>query len=218
MGNAKIKACNEVRNIGAMFDSELSMGPQVKNVCRSAWLHLYNIGKVRSYLNEEQTKTAVHAYVTSKLDGNSSLLAGIPSVLSSQIQRVQNASAKLVTKSKKYDHVTPLLAKLHWLPIKNRIIFKLLLLTYKALNDKGPTYLKDLFTFYKPSLNLRSSSDPLILIVPKTSLKRFGDKSFSVTAAKEWNKMPFNMRSAKSVNQFKSLLKTHLFGRNVEHD
>ena len=77
-------------------------------------------------------KTAVHAYVTSKLDGNNALLAGTP-VLIKQIQRVQNSAVKLVTKSKKHDHVTPLLANLHWLPIKDRIIFKILLLTFKAL-------------------------------------------------------------------------------------
>ena len=158
VGDAQIPSCKEVRNIGAMFDPELSMSTQVKKLCRGAWMNLHNIGKIRSYLTEDQTKTTVHAYVTSKLDGNNALLAGSPSVLIKQIQRVQNTAAKLVTKSKKHDHVTPLLAKLHWLPIKDRILFKILLLTFKALHNKGPIYLKELLKLYEPPRNLRSAA------------------------------------------------------------
>ena len=88
----------EVRNIGAMFDPQLNMSTQVKKLCRGAWINLHNIGKIRSYLTEDQTKTTVHAYVTSKLDGNNALLAGTPSVLIKQIQRVQNSAVKLVNK------------------------------------------------------------------------------------------------------------------------
>ena len=83
VGEERIKATSEVRNIGAFFDSEMRMSVQVRNTCKSAWLNLHNIGKIRSYLNEEQTKSVVHAYVTSKIDGNNALLGGLPSVLTS---------------------------------------------------------------------------------------------------------------------------------------
>ena len=136
---SNIAASKEVRNIGAMFDCHMKMNAQVRTICRGAWLNLYNISKVRSYLNDDQTRCVVHAYVISKLDANNSLLAGSPSRLVSQIERVQNAAAKLVTKSKKFDHVSPILRNLHWLPIQDRIVFKNLLLIYKALNNKGPT-------------------------------------------------------------------------------
>ena len=211
VGDENITAATEVRNIGAFFDNELKVSVQVKNMSKGAWRNLYNIGKIRSYLTDEQTKSVVHAYVTSKLDANNALLAGAPSVLTSQLQRVQNAAAKLVTKAKKYDHIIPLLIELHWLPINDRIIFKILLLTYKSLNNKGPAYLKDLFTFRHQPLNLRSAEDALILAAPKTRLKTYGDKSFSVTAVKEWNKLPRDIRSAESVSLFKSKLKTHMF-------
>ena len=166
------------------------MSSQVNMVCKGAWINLHSISKIRHYLTEDQAKTVVHAYVTSKLDGNNALLAGIPSFLISQIQRVQNAAVKVVTKTRKHDHVTPLLAKLHWLPIKDRILFKILLLTCKALQNKGPIYLKELFSLHQPSLNLRSVMDPLLLNIPKTRLKTFGDKAFSVVAPREWNKLP----------------------------
>ena len=218
VGDAQIASCKEVRNIGAMFDPELSMSTQVKKLCRGAWINLHNIGKIRSYLTEDQTKTAVHAYVTSKLDGNNALLAGAPSVLTSQIQRVQNSAAKVVTRSKKHDHVTPLLANLHWLPIKDRIIFKILLLTFKALHDKGPIYLKELLQLHMPPRMLRSATDPLMLNIPKSKLKYYGDKAYNVIAPREWNKLPPNVRSCKSVTQFKTSLKTHFFGKNKEQD
>ena len=214
VGESNIAASKEVRNIGAMFDCHMKMNAQVRTICRGAWLNLYNISKVRSYLNDDQTRCVVHAYVISKLDANNSLLAGSPSLLVSQIERVQNAAAKLVTKSKKFDHVSPILRNLHWLPIQDRIVFKNLLLIYKALNNKGPTYLKDLFTFHRPSLALRSKSDPLALNVPMTKLKTYGDRAFSAYAAKQWNKLPLAIRQAETISSFKSALKTYLFTKN----
>ena len=218
VGDTYITSCKEVRKIGAMFDSEMKMLSQVNKVCKGAWINLHNISQIRHYLTEAQAKTVVQAYVTSKLDGNNALLAGIPSVLISQIQRVQNAVVKVVTKTRKHDHVTPLLAKLHWLPIKDRILFKVLLLTCKALQNKGPIYLKELFSLHQLSLNLPSEMDPLLLNIPKTRLKTFGDKAFSVVAAREWNNLSPSIRSSNSSIHFKSLLKTHLFERSAERD
>ena len=111
VGEENIKAVKEVRNISAHFDSVLKMDDQVKSMCRNAWINLYNISKIRKYLTEDQTKTIVHAYVTSKLDYNNSLLAGLTntenSELRSQLERVQNAAAKLI-KQKKSSIMSPL--------------------------------------------------------------------------------------------------------------
>ena len=156
VGDVCITAVQHVRNIGAYFDSEMNMDTQVKNMCKSAWMNLYNISKIRNYLTVDQSKSVVHAYVTSKLDAN---LAGISLEQKSKLQRVQNAAAKLITKNKKHDHVTPLLHDLHWLPVEDRIIFKVLLLVFKSMNNEGLVYLKDLFTFCKPPLNLRSAEN-----------------------------------------------------------
>ena len=218
VGEEYITAAAEVRNIGAFLDNEMTMLRQIKNTCKGAWLNLYNIGKIRCFLTVEQTKSVVHAYVTSKLDGNNALLAGCPAVHTSQLQRVQNAAAKLITKTSKHDHAKPLLHELHWLPISDRIIFKILLLTYKSLNNEGPVYLKDLLTFYRPSRNLRSASDPLTLDPPKTRLVTYGDRSFSFFAVQEWNKLPLDIRTAVSTSSFKARLKTHMFQKKPEED
>ena len=76
VGQEAIPACDKVRSISAMFDSEMKMDTQVNSMCKSAWFHLYTIGKIRSYLSDDQTKSVVHAYVTPKLDGNNALLVG----------------------------------------------------------------------------------------------------------------------------------------------
>ena len=134
-----------------MFDSEMKMDTQVNSMCKSAWFHLYTIGKIRSYLSDNQTKSVVHAYVTPKLDGYNALLVGPRrEYLIDKLQLVQNAAAKIITKLKKFDHMTPLLHQLHWLPISKRITFQVLLLVYKSLNDMGPVYLRDLLIYYKP--------------------------------------------------------------------
>ena len=210
VGEEHITAVKNVRNIGAYFDCELKMDTQVNNMCKRAWLHLYNIGKIRSYLTLDQAKTLVHAYVTSKLDANNSLLAGITVEHKRQLERVQNAAAKVVTKRKKFDSVTPLLYDLHWLPIKDRIKFKILLLTYKSLNEKGPVYLKELFMI-KSSPHQTRLSNALTLDYPLTKLASYGDRAFSIAAAKKWNKLPQTIRASTSVNSFKNQLKTYLF-------
>ena len=104
----------------------------------------------------------------------------------------------------------PLLNSLHWLPIQQRIIFKLLLFVYKSLNNKAPSYISDCLTVYTPNRNLRSSSDNFQPEYPLTRTQA-GDRTFTVAASKEWNNLPLYIRNSVSVNTFQKALKTHLF-------
>jgi hypothetical protein len=159
LGECSVPQNEYVKIIGALFDSNLNMDQQISATCKAAWFYLYQIGKIRKYLTEEQTKSVVHAHVTSRLDQNNSLLIGLPKKKLIRLQRVQNAAARLITGLQKRDHITPALYELHWLPIAQRILYKVLLLTYKALHGIGPEYLRELLTEYVPSRPLRSSSD-----------------------------------------------------------
>ena len=98
------------------------------------------------------------SFITCHLDRCNSLLYGLPDTLIAKLQRIQNSAARLVTRTRGHDHITPVLYNLHWLPVKYRIIYKILLLTYKCLHGLAPDYLADLIQEYKPSRNLRSSS------------------------------------------------------------
>ena len=103
-----------------------------------------------------------------------------------------------------------MLQDLHWLPIKQRIRYKILLLTFRALQGTAPEYLSELLVYYKPEKNLRSAEKDL-LSVPKTNLVTAGDRAFSVVAPKEWNKLPQHIKNAKTLSAFKTAIKTYLF-------
>ena len=126
------------------------------------------------------------------------------------IMYVQNAAAHLITLSRKHEHITPMLYNLHWLPINYLIIFEILLITYKALNNLAPSYIRDLLTPYTPSCQLRSSSKNL-LFIPPFNLKTYGARSFSVAAPTLWNALPSDIRNSSLVLVFKNKLKTFLF-------
>ena len=180
VGEHQIRRSNQVRNIGAIFDANAKMEGQVTNTCQTAWFHLYTISKISQYLTKEQKQTIIHAYVTPRLDQNNSLLGGLPLTQMNKLQLVQNSAAKIIFGGKKHDHVTDHLIKLHWLPISQRRIFKILLLVFKALNGQGPIYLAEMLV---PCSNnehdLRSSYDNL-LVVPATDSVTYGDRAFSV--------------------------------------
>ena len=164
------------------------------------------------YLSKESTESLIHAFISSRLDYCNSLFYNIPAYQLEKLQRIQNAAARLILKESKFCHITPLLMTLHWLPVKYRINFKILLLTFKAINFLAPSYICDLVTLKKPSnYNLRSNNS-LVLHPPKIkSLPTLGDRSFSVAAPKLWNKLPNYIRTSASISIFKSWLKAYLF-------
>ena len=176
----------------------------------SASFALRKIGKIRNYLDKSTTEQLIHAFVSSRLDSNNILLAGLPSKDISKLQRIQNSAARLVSRSKKRAHITPILQDLHWLPVHHRINFKLLLLTYKILNDMAPVYLSELLHPYVPTRLLRSSSKDL-LQTPSHRTKSYGARAFSIIAPILWNTLPHHIRQASSINQFKNSLKTFQF-------
>ena len=121
-----------------------------------------------------------------------------------------NAAAKGITCKQKLDHITPLLIELHWLPVRQRIIFKILLYTLKALHGPAPTYLTELISPYVPRRALRSA-DQLLLEQPTHKLKLTGLRAFSVFAPYLWNSVLFEIKSSASVSIFKAKLRTYLF-------
>ena len=104
------------------------------------------------------------------------------------IQYVQNCAAWLATRTRSSEDITPVLRRLHWLPVRQHITYKILLLKYKALNGMAPRYIADLLQPYTPTRQLRSSSKNL-LVTPKSNLKFYGDRSFQVAAPRLWNSL-----------------------------
>ena len=129
------------RNLGVMFDSHMTMSNQISYICRSVRYQLRNIGFIRKYLSKSATEKIVHALISSRLDFGNALLFNLPQNLISKLQKLQNAAARIVTLSTRCTHISPVLQLLHWLPVKDRIIFKILLLTFHCVHGSAPNTL-----------------------------------------------------------------------------
>uniref|UniRef100_UPI00358F988E uncharacterized protein n=1 Tax=Myxine glutinosa TaxID=7769 RepID=UPI00358F988E len=200
-----------IRNLGVIFDQTLSFDKYTKQITKSAFFHLKNIARLRSSLSSTAAETLIHAFITSRLDYCNSLLYGSPSKITNKLQYIQNSAARLLTHSRTRDHITPVLYKLHWLPIPQRIQYKILLLTYKALHNLAPSYLADLLSRHTPTRNLRSAGTNLLTPSIRTKFRSWGDRAFSIAAPTLWNSLPHTIRDSSSLTTFKTSLKTHLF-------
>ena len=135
----------------------------------------------------------------------------LPTNVVAKLQSILNAAFRLVTKPRKYEHITPVMIKLHWLPIPNRIQFELLLLIYKPLHGLAPSYLTDILSL-RPNKGLRSDNQlPLNIPVSTLRLKFYGDRAFSVAGPTLWNALPKNIQMCATLAAFKTSLKTYLF-------
>jgi hypothetical protein len=212
VGHSEIKPSSNVRNLGCWLDSNLSMSTHVTNVCKAAFFYLHNIRRIKKYLSKDCLLTLVHAFITSRLDYCNSLLYGITKEQLCKLQRVQNASARLIMDVSKYSHISPVLYQLHWLPVEARIHFKILLITFKALHGLTPTYIKDLVVMRSQSkYNLRSNNGILLQPPKGKMLVTLGDRSFRAASSHLWNKLPLSLRTITCINKFKKGIKTYLF-------
>lgn len=214
VGSSVVKSVNAVRNLGVVMDNTLSMVDQVKGLCRTLNYQLRNIARIRRFLNEESCHHVVRSLVSSRLDYGNSLLAGTTDSHFTQLQRIQNKAARLIFGVKRREHITPYLDELHWLPVKQRVHFKLLVIMYQCVNGTAPSYLSDGISLLNPPNSerrtLRSSQDRTRLYIPKTR-KSIGDQAYSVIGPRLWNSLPTSIREASSLAIFKRLIKRHLF-------
>ena len=199
-----------VKNLGAFFDKTLNMDKQANAISKSCFFHLRNIGRIRSLISVNACKTLVNSLVTSRLDYANVLLCGANRKVTDKLQRIQNTAARLITLTKKREHISPVLISLHWLPVPFRIQYKVILYSFKIRKGLAPTYLNELISEYKPTRLLRSDSAKL-LIIPQTKTKTYGEKRYDKCAANLWNNLPLEIKNIDSLTTFKTVLKTHLF-------
>ena len=132
------------------------------------------------------------------------------SKLLDHVQHFQNAAARIITKKRKYDHITPIFESLHWLSVRQRISYKILLITYKILNNSAPLYLSDAIKIRNPGRILRNS-EAVRLEKPRINNQTYGGRSLAFAAASLWNDLPVAVRTCKCYTTFKSKIKTRLF-------
>jgi hypothetical protein len=203
-----------VKVLGVTLDPNLSFDEHNQDCFKYMFFSIYvRLQKSETFCPKMMQKKCIHAFVTSRLDYCNALLSGYPDKALNKLQLVLNTATIFLTRTKRFDHITPVLASLHCLPVKARADFKVLLLTYKALHGLVPTYLSDLVLPYIPACTLRSQ-DAGPLIVPRISKQTAGGRAFSYGAPFLWNGLPTHVRDADST--FKSLLKTHLYSGSYD--
>jgi len=212
VAGADIPISDTLKSLGVIFDSQLTFNQHIASTCKSSYFHIRAMRHVQSCLPPQLLQTVACSIVTAKLDYCNSLLYGTSNANIAKLQHVQNSLARLVTRTRKYDHISPVLAKLHWLPVSARITYKIATLTRKVLTSNQPVYLSSSLHLRQPPRYLRSAehyrlSDTDIRQFPS----EFSRRGFSNSAPTVWNNLPTNVTdSFRSHDIFCKMLKTHL--------
>ena len=182
---------------------------------KSCNIHLGNIGVIASKLSFELKRQLIHCFVLSKLDYCNALLFGQPECSISKLQKVQNSCVRFLFGQygvRKWDSAMPLLKKAHFLPIKERIVYKIALLAFKCINNMAPNYLTNCIRVRdQPIKTLRTDMDYFLLHVPSLPNLQRTLWSFSHCAPSVWNSLPYQLRCHSDIVMFKKHLKTYLF-------
>ena len=197
-----------VKNLGVLFDNKMDMSLYVNTILKSGYFHLRNISRVRRLLDKDSTNTLVRTTVLSRLDYCNSLLFGMSNQTIKKLQVLQNSSARLITLTSRFENISPTLISLHWLPVTQRIEYKIIITTFKALKN-GPCYLNELLTRQTSERTTRQSTK-FRLQPPKTRTKR-AQRAFSVSAPLLLNGAKELVDFTISDDTFRTKLKTFLF-------
>jgi hypothetical protein len=206
--NVNLPITYEETSLGVRFDSQLLFSSQINIVLRQSYRFISEVGRVREFLTVNDLRSLVQAVIMSRLDNCNSLLHGIQETEINRLQRLQNSSARLIYGRRKHDHVSDLFVDLHWLPVKQRIIFKTLLFVFKTFLGMCPQYLQECVRI--------KDSENRILYIPRVNTA-YGDRAFSNSAPRLWNALPLSLRKSETISYFKAHLKQHLFSNFNEY-
>ena len=216
LGNSLCPA-DSVKNLGVWLDSDFSLSKHVQNVCKSCFVKLRDFRHVRRFLTHDVSVLVANALVSSRLDYCNSLFRSLSKFNLRKLQCIQNSAARIVSNTSRYTSITPVLKKLHWLPVEQRIVFKTVTLVYKYLHTGFPRYFSPHLSSYSSSYSTRrSESGGNFLVIPKfcpsvhKSVKQFGN-SFAFDAPTVWKTLPDVIRASPSLASFRKQLKTYLY-------
>ena len=200
-----------IKFLGAWTDQQLSLKKHISVKCCTAMFNLQRLKPIHYKLDENAAHTLVLGLVISHLDYANGILSGLPDIDINKLQIVQDVAAKFVCDKDKYSSASEYMAHLHWLPIRQRIDYKVLTIVYCCLNNEAPEYLKDLLA---PLLGhregLRSAEQYQRLLVPYVRCKTVVERSFNIRAPKLWNTLPNYIKQSSNTDIFKKKLKTYL--------
>jgi uncharacterized protein involved in tolerance to divalent cations len=223
--NTTIHPVKSARNLGVIFDCNLSLSDHISYISKTCFGHIRDLRRIRNTLDQTTAQTIATSLIHSKLDYCNSLFLNIKAKQINRLQLILNSAARAVTKTPKFNHITPQLKSLHWLKIPQRIQYKTLSLTYKALQYNQPSSISNLLSLKQTSYSTRSSACVTLQRPSNPSHNQITNRSFYYEAPALWNELPKSLRSYSSVlpsqnnspllslssAQFHKQLKTHLF-------
>ena len=215
LGNS-ISPSDKVRNLGVIFDTELSLTHHISAVCKSSYYYIRDLCRIRRHLSFSVAMQLANALISSRLDYCNSLFTSLSNKNVKRLQSIQNTAARIIMRISKRSSISSKLKNLHWLPVQFRIKFKIGVLVYKALTTKNPPYLASLLSFHSSVKNTRRSNPELRFLHEfhpgfRPTSTRHLSHSFQHMAPRLWNSFPLDVRSAPSLGIFRRRLKAHLF-------
>ena len=212
--------------LGLIFDSNLSVSDHISYISKTCFAHLRDLRRIRNTLDHTTACTIATSLIHSNLDYCNSLFLNLNCQQTNRLQLILNSTARAVSKTPKYNHITPHLKSLHWLKITQRIQYKILSLslTYKSLQFKQPSSILDLLKI-QPTHSTRSSAVVTLQRPSNPSRLKITDRSFYHQAPALWNSLPQHLRALSSTSptqtnnsllslsssQFHKQLQTYLF-------
>ena len=185
----------------------------INSIVKSCYFHLRRLGQIRPLLTQEAANSIAVSTVISRIDYCNSVFWGLSDKDIDILQKLQNRAARIVTRTKLRDHITPVLSSLHWLPVKRRIEYKVLCLAYSCVNGSAPEYLIETIPRHAPSRSLRSASQINLRLpsVDETNKATYGGRAFQNSAPLLWNDLPRSLKESENIQIFRNRLKTYLF-------
>ena len=215
LGELCISPVEKAKNLGFWFDHQLKLDAQINAVSQMCYLNQRNLSRIGSKLSHELKVQLVHGNILCFIDYCNSVYSKLTERNIQKLQKIQNNAVRFIYglygKSGRVP-ITPYLKKLHFLPVRFRIKFKLSLLVFKCINDLAPSYLKDLiFLRETKRRSSRLDDDFFLLKVPPCPNFTKSQGAFSYIAPKTWNEIPYHIRSMSNIHDFKKALKTFYF-------
>jgi hypothetical protein len=211
VGVETISCKSPVKNLGVLMDKNLSFDSFINDTVKKCFSTLSSLFKIRKYLDIDTSKMLFQCLIMSRLDYCNSVLKGTPKKLLTKLERIQNVGARFIFRLERRSGTSSYKCRLHWLPIAERIDYKLLTIIYKCLNDDcAPEYLTEMFGIQVHTRDLRSNYQTTLARVTPNYVT-IGGRSLSVTGPLLWNNLSVEARTSQSINIFKKNIKTYLF-------
>ena len=217
LGGFSVVPVNKAKNLGFLFDHQMNLDAQVNAVSRVCYLNQRNLSRIGSKLSHELKVQMVHSNILCFIDYCNSVYCGLTEKNLQKLQKIQNNAVRFIYGlygNKLKEPISPYLKKLHFLPVRFRIKFKIALLVFKCINNTGPEYLKELLCIREVKRRSSRLDDDFYLLKmpPKCNFSR-SEAAFSHQGPIIWNELPFSVRSLTSLHEFKSSLKTYYFNK-----